>query len=163
MNSTEQNFQSWALLRISLASAQSAVSRIHHKIKKYHIVTDILHIPATHLNDPSSSQQRCTFSRSADVICGSSCVNLSNFPKLSSMSLFPVDFMDYFSEQQSVRTDDIQGINSLNRFFLVSFAETARVVSTSNIMSTITFIIVIVSVMLVYISTRRKKRSTRLK
>src|SRR6266550_3956913 len=41
-----------------------------------------------------------TFSSSTDAIRASSCVNLSNLSRLSSMSLFPANFMKYFSEQR---------------------------------------------------------------
>jgi hypothetical protein len=50
------------------------------------------------------------------------------------MSLFPVNFMKYFSEQPSVRKGNIQGINSLDCPHFVSFVVTVRIVSTLTIM-----------------------------
>jgi hypothetical protein len=58
---------------------------------------------------------------------------------------------------------NIHNFNLLNRPRFISFVATARIVSTSTIMSTIVFVNAIVRMMLVYISSRRKKRSTRLK
>ena len=54
-------------------------------------------------------------------------------------------------------------INSLNCPRFTSLVAIARIVSASTIISTITFVIVIVGVMPAYISSRRKKYSMRLK
>jgi hypothetical protein len=69
----------------------------------------------------------------------------------------------FADEQPSGRKGNVQNINSLNRPRFVSFVTTARIVSTSTIISTTIFDIVVVGVMLMYILSRRKKRSTRLK
>jgi predicted membrane channel-forming protein YqfA (hemolysin III family) len=58
---------------------------------------------------------------------------------------------------------NIHDINSLNRPRFTSFVAIARIVNTSTIISTIMSLIALVGVMLVYISSRRKKFSIRLK
>ena len=58
---------------------------------------------------------------------------------------------------------DRQDINSLNRPRLTSFVAMARIVSTSTIISTIMSVIAVVGEILVYISSRWKNLSMRLK
>jgi hypothetical protein len=58
---------------------------------------------------------------------------------------------------------NIYHISSLNRPRFTSFVAIARIVNTSTIITTIMSLIALVGVMLVYISSRRKKCSTRLK
>src|SRR5882757_2910932 len=58
---------------------------------------------------------------------------------------------------------NIHDINLLNRPHFTSFVAIARTVNTSTIISTIMSLIALVGVMLVYISSRRKKCSIRLK
>ncbi|KAN0118138.1 hypothetical protein V8E52_005399, partial [Russula decolorans] len=72
-----------------------------------------------------------TFSSSADAIRASSCVNLSNLCTLSSISVFPANFLKYL----------------LNRPRFASFVMMARIMSTSTIISTIISVIAIVGVM----------------
>jgi hypothetical protein len=57
----------------------------------------------------------------------------------------------------------LRDIDSLNLPHVTSFVASARMVSTSTIISTITSVIAVVGVMLVYRSSRWKNRSMRLK
>ena len=57
----------------------------------------------------------------------------------------------------------LRDFNSLNRPHFTSFVASARMVSTSAIISTIKSVIAVVGVMLMYISSRWKNRSMRLK
>ena len=58
---------------------------------------------------------------------------------------------------------NIHDINLLNRPHFTSFVAIPRIVNTSTIISTIMSLIALVGVMLVYISSRQKKCSMRLK
>ena len=58
---------------------------------------------------------------------------------------------------------NLPDINSLNPPRFTSFVAIPRIVSTSTIISTIMCVIAVVGVMLVYISSRPRKRSMRLK
>ena len=57
--------------------------------------------------------------------------------------------------------EKLRDINSLNRPRFTSFVAIPRIVSTSTIISITMLVIAIVGVMLVYISSRKKKRSMR--
>jgi hypothetical protein len=105
-----------------------------------------------------------TFSSSADAMHAPSCVNLSNLSRLSSMSVFPVKSLIYCSKERcQSRLVSLRDLDSLNLPHFTSLVASARMVSTSTIISTIKSAIAVVGAMLVYISSRWKNRSMRLK
>ena len=72
-----------------------AANALHRVIDTLNLVVNILHLAA----DSTFPSTLCViFNSSADAICISSCVNLSNRSRLSSMSEFLVNFFIYFSK-----------------------------------------------------------------